>query len=66
MNREILSLRRREDGTFEFYEDGELAEEWMVEDYEGVWDWMVVKLLRHLKNIGEKRLKARENGSRMS
>ena len=57
MSREILSLKRRDDGTFEFYEDGELAEEWKVKEYdEGVWGWMIVKLLRHLKNIGEKRL----------
>jgi len=55
-SREILSLKRREDGTFEFYEDGKLAEEWAVDDYDEVWGWMVVKLLRHLKNIGEKRL----------
>jgi len=60
MSREILSLRRRDDGTFEFYEDGELAEEWVIDDYEEVWGWMVVKLLRHLKNIGEKRLEVIE------
>jgi len=61
LSREILSLKRREDGTFEFYEDGELAEEWLIEDYEEVWGWLVVKMLRHLKNIGEKRLEAIEN-----
>ena len=60
-SREILALKRREDGTFEFYEDGELTEEWEVKEYdEGIWGWMVVKLLRHLKNIGDKRLKMLE------
>jgi len=57
-SREILSLKRREDGVFEFYEDGKLAEEWIVDDYDEIWGWMVVKLLRHLKNIGDKRLEA--------
>jgi len=61
MNREILALKRREDGTFEFYEDGELTEEWVVVDYDGAWGWMVVKLLRHLRNIGDKRLKMLED-----
>ena len=56
MSREILKLSRREDGVFEFYEDGELAEEWTIASGDEVWGWMVVKLLRHLKNIGEKRL----------
>lgn len=57
MNREILSLRRREDGAFEFYEDGELAEEWQIpNDTDEIWGWLVVKVLRHLKNIAEKRL----------
>ena len=62
MSKEILSLKRREDGTFEFYEDGKLVEEWEVKEYdEYIWDWMVLKLLRHLKNIGDKRLKMLED-----
>ena len=61
MNREILALRRREDGTFEFYEDGKLAEEWTYRDPEEAWGMIIVKTLRHLKNIGEKRLEAIEN-----
>jgi len=61
LSRDILSLKRREDGTFEFYEDGELTEEWVIDAYEEVWGWMVVKLLRHLKNIGEKRIKEIKN-----
>jgi len=61
-SREILSLKRRDDGVFEFCEDGELAEEWEVKEYdEGIWGWMVVKILRHLKNIGDKRLKMLED-----
>jgi len=57
MIREILALRRREDGTFEFYEDGKLAEEWTIPDDGEVWGWLVVKVLRHLRNIADKRLK---------
>lgn len=57
MSREILALKRREDGTFEFYEDGELAEEWVIDDYEEVWAWLVVKVVRHLRNIADRRLK---------
>jgi len=65
MSREILSLKRRDDGTFEFHEDGELAEEWEVKEYdEGVWGWMIVKLLRHLKNIGDKRVEVIKNAMR--
>jgi len=62
MSREILSLKRREDGTFEFYEDGEFAEEWKVKEFDdSVWGWMVVKILRHLRNIADKRLKLLED-----
>ena len=56
MSREILSLKRRDDGMFEFYEDGELAEEWIYKDPEEAWGMIIVKTLRHLKNIAEKRL----------
>ena len=65
MNREILSLRRRNDGVFEFYEDGKLAEEWTIpHDAEIVWGWLVVKVLRHLRNIADKRLKMIEANRR--
>jgi len=56
MSREILSLKRREDGMFEFYEDGELVEEWIYQDPEEAWGMIVVKILRHLKNMADKRL----------
>ena len=64
-SREILTLKRREDGTFEFYEDGKLAEEWTIPNNEDVWGWLVVKVLRHLRNIADKRLKMLE-GDRMT
>jgi len=57
ISREILALRRRDDGIFEFYEDGELVEEWLINTDDEVWGWLVVKTLRHLKNIADKRLK---------
>ena len=59
-SREILSLRRRGDGVFEFYEDSELTEEWTISDDGEVWGWLVVKILRHLRNIADKRLKGVE------
>lgn len=63
-SREILSLKRRDDGVFEFYEDGELTEEWEVKEYDdGIWGWLIAKLLRHLKNIGEKRVRLVENAN---
>lgn len=61
MSREILALKRREDGIFEFYEDGELIEEWTIPDDGEVWGWLVFKILRHLKNIVDKRLKMLED-----
>lgn len=57
IRREILKLSRREDGTFEFYEDGKLAEEWVYQDPEEAWGMLIVKTLRHLRNIADKRLK---------
>ena len=56
-SREILALKRRDDGVFQFYEDGELAEEWLINTDDEVWGWLVVKVLRHLRNIADKRLK---------
>ena len=57
MNREIFALRRRDDETFLFYEDGEITEEWLAEDYTEAWGVLIVKVLRHLRNIADKRLK---------
>ena len=62
MSREILSLKRGDDGSFEFYEDGELAEVMRFDDYDEAWGMLVVRLLRHLKNIGEKRLQEVNSG----
>jgi len=65
-SREILALKRREDGVFEFYEDGELAEEWAIPNDGEVWGWLVVKVLRHLRNIADKRLKEVKGGENES
>ncbi len=56
-SREILALRRRKDGVFEFYEDGNLVEEWVYNDPEEAWGYLIVKTLRHLRNIADKRLR---------
>lgn len=57
MSREILALKRRDDGVFEFYEDGELIEEWIYDSPDEAWGVLLVKTLRHLKNISDRRLK---------
>jgi len=56
ISREILSLRRREDGVFEIYADGELVEEY--EANADTWGALLpIKLWRHFNNIVEKRIK---------
>ena len=56
MSREILALKRREDGIFEIYADGKLVEEY--EASEDTWGALLpIKLWRHFNNIVEKRIK---------
>jgi len=62
-SREILALKRRDDGVFEFYEDGKLTEEWIYRDPEEAWGIILTKTLRHLKNIADKRLKMLEDNT---
>ena len=55
MSREILSLKRREDGIFEFYEDGELTEEYDAQS--DTWNGIIpVKMWRHFNHIIDKRI----------
>ena len=62
MDREILSLKRRGDGTFEIYADGELVEEY--EANEDTWGALLpIKLWRHFNYIVEKRIKELDNGN---
>lgn len=61
MSREILALRRREDGIFEIYADGKLVEEY--EANEDTWAALLpIKLWRHFNNIIEKRVKEHIGG----
>lgn len=55
MSREILSLKRREDGVFEIYADGELVGEY--EANEDTWGALLpIKLWRHFNKIVERRV----------
>ncbi|KKM27422.1 hypothetical protein LCGC14_1574960 [marine sediment metagenome] len=56
MSREILALKRREDGTFEIYADGKLVEEYIAD--ENTWGALLpIKLWRHFNEIVERRIK---------
>lgn len=56
MSREILSLKRREDGIFEIYADGELVDTY--EANEDTWGALLpIKLWRHFNKIVERRVK---------
>jgi len=56
LSREILALKRREDGIFEIYADGELVEEY--EANKDTWGALLpIKLWRHFNNIVERRIK---------
>lgn len=62
MSREILALKRREDGTFEIYADGELVEEY--EANADTWGALLpIKLWRHFNATVEKRIKELANGN---
>ena len=62
MSREILSLKRRENGIFEIYADGELVEEYKAND--DTWGALLpIKLWRHFNNIVEKRIKEFGDGN---
>jgi len=55
MSREILALKRREDGIFEIYADGKLVEEY--EAKEDTWGALLpIKLWRHFNEIVERRV----------
>ena len=55
-SREILALKRRADGIFEIYADGELVEEY--EANADTWGALLpIKLWRHFNGIVEKRIK---------
>ena len=55
MSREILSLKRREDGIFEIYADGELVEEYEAD--EDTWVALLpIKLWRHFNKILKRRV----------
>ncbi len=56
MSREILALKRRDDGIFEIYADGELVEKY--EANKDTWRALLpIKLWRHFNAIVEKRIK---------
>ncbi len=63
-SREILSLRRAQDGKFEFWEDGKLVEVYEA-DTETWHALLPIKLWRHFNKIVENRIREVSNISRI-